>query len=427
MFIIYDLIALIFTFIYLPAYLFKRKFHRGFSARLGILPARPPLEGPIWIHAVSVGEAMAVKGLIEELRKAYPEKKFVISTVTATGNKIARAIAAKSDLVTYLPLDFSFIVKKAIDKINPSLFILAETEIWPNLISYLWKRKIPVITVNGRISDSSFRGYLSARFLFKPLLRKVSLFCVQAGRDAQRLERLGVAADKIHVTGNMKFDLPAYPDKEMEDFRQERRSILGLIQKESLFVAGSTHPGEETAILSIYKELLGRFGGLRLLLAPRHPERSREITRAALSFGFAPVLISALPSACPAGSAPPVFILDTVGQLISYYAAGDIVFVGGSLVKKGGHNILEPASLARPVIFGPYMFNFQDIADLFLSRRAAIRVNNPEELKVNIARLLANPQEAVELGRRGQALIQENRGATQRNLQYLERFTPHGP
>jgi 3-deoxy-D-manno-octulosonic-acid transferase len=420
MFIFYDLIFFVFALIYLPIYLFKGKFHRGFLMRLGILPNNLQLERPIWIHAVSVGEAMAVRGLIEELRKAYPGEKIVISTITATGNKIARSIATQGDFVTYLPLDFSAIVRCAIDRINPKLFIIAETEIWPNLISYLYRKSIPVITVNGRISDASFKGYLSIKFLLKNILNKVSLFCVQTERDAKRLTHLGVSQDKIQVTGNMKFDAADYADKIKDPATYKAK--LGLGAKEKLLIAGSTHPGEEEAILTIYSRLQSEFPDLKLLIAPRHPERSKDILEGVSRSGFRGVLVSTLPCECRTCIPKPVFILDTIGELISFYAIADIVFVGGSLIKKGGHNILEPASLGRPILFGPYMFNFCDIAELFLNNHAAILVHNQEELKRNIADLLKNPQEAKDLGSRAKELVGNNQGATNRNASFIRKI-----
>ncbi len=212
MFILYNLIYFAFIIIYLPIYLFRRKFHVGFKMRFGILPRGLELNKPIWIHAVSVGEAMAVQNLVKELRIAYPDKRFFISTVTPTGNKIARSIAKETDFVSYFPLDLSFIIRSFVDKVKPSLFIITETEIWPNLISYLYKKNIPVIVVNGRISDHSFKGYLSIKFLLKPILNKINLFCAQAHQDGERLMQLGVLQDRIKITGNMKFDLQDYTD-----------------------------------------------------------------------------------------------------------------------------------------------------------------------------------------------------------------------
>jgi len=418
MFIIYDLIFLIIAVIYLPIYLFRRKFHRGFFLRFGILPKDLKLEQPIWVHAVSVGEAMAVRGLVGELKKAYPEKKFFISTVTSTGNKIAESMARGSDFVTYLPLDFSFIVKGVINKIKPSLLILAETEIWPNLISYLARLNIPIVIVNGRISDSSFRGYLSIKFLLKPILNKINSFCVQTQRDAQRLIRLGVSQDKIEITGNMKFDFKDCTDLKKDYTDYKRKLSLGADEK--LLVAGSTHSGEEGIILNIYKKLLDEFSYLKLLLAPRHPERAKEVEKMVLKNGFRPLRISQLSGQKGIRAfGHSVFILDTIGQLMHYYAIADIVFVGGSLVKKGGHNILEPASLGKPILFGPHMFNFRDIAELFLKNQAAILVHNPEELKEKIKDLLINAEKTRKFSQRALELILENRGATQRDLKLI--------
>lgn len=418
MFIIYDFIFLIFAIFNLPAYLFRRKFHRNFFMRLGIIPSDTKLMNPIWIHAVSVGEAVAVRSLIAELRRSYPGRKFVLSTVTPTGNKIVQSIAKEGDFITYLPLDLSFIVKRVIDKVKPSLFMIAETEIWPNLISYLHKKNIPIVTVNGRISDASFKGYSSIKFLLKPVLNKVSLFCVQGSRDAERLKNLGVAQDKIKITGNMKFDNVDYSHQIKDS--QNLRLKFGMKNQDKLLVAGSTHPGEEEIILSIYKDLITELDGLKLLIAPRHPERSKEIAGLASSFGLRGVLVSTLASNCSTCIPEPVFILDTIGQLMHFYSISEIVFVGGSLVKKGGHNILEPASFAKPVIFGPFMFNFRDIAELFISNKAAILVNNPQELKIRIRELFKNAPYCQDLGRRAKDLIQKNSGSTRRNIELIK-------
>jgi len=420
MFIFYDLIFLFFSLIYLPVYVFRRKFHRGFMMRLGILSRNLDLNRPIWVHAVSVGEVMAVRGLIEELRKSCPGKNFVISTVTASGNKIAQGLAKGGDSVTYLPLDFGFIVKRVIDRINPSIFVIAETEIWPNLISYLHRKNVPIIMVNGRISDASFKGYLRIKFLLKAILEKVSFFCVQTERDAERLISLGVLASRIQVTGNMKFDLKDCQDAKRDEI--DYRKKIGLESGERLLVAGSTHAGEEEIVLGAYKELLNEFPQLKLLLAPRHPERSRDVGKIVSKFGLRAVF-SSLAFTCSTCITKPVFILDTIGQLTSVYAIADIVFVGGSLIKKGGHNILEPASLGKPVLFGPHMFNFRDIADLFLGNRASLLIHNQDALKANIAYLLNNPSFATGLAQRAKEVILKNQGASKRNAVYIKAYT----
>ena len=386
--------------------------------RFGILPRGLELNKPIWIHAVSVGEAMAVQNLVKELRIAYPDKRFFISTVTPTGNKIARSIAKETDFVSYFPLDLSFIIRSFVDKVKPSLFIITETEIWPNLISYLYKKNIPVIVVNGRISDHSFKGYLSIKFLLKPILNKINLFCAQAHQDGERLMQLGVLQDRIKITGNMKFDLQDYTDfkKDYTDLKVK----LGMGNEERFFVAGSTHPKEEEIILGAYKELLSDFPNLKLLIAPRHPERAKQVEKLITRYDFKPIKISQLSLLPIIYNLKPIFILDTVGQLLNFYGIADIVFVGGSMIKKGGHNILEPAALGKPVLFGPYMFNFRDIAGLFLDKKAGILVHNKEELKMNIRELLNNPDRAVVLTQRAKALIMQNQGATRRNLEYIK-------
>lgn len=419
MFIIYDLIFLIFALALLPLYLLRQKFHPGFARRLGSLPANLNLDRPIWIHAVSVGEAVAVKGLVGQLRKAYPRKKIVISTVTATGNKVAESLVNAGDFLTYLPLDFSFIVSKVLKKINPCVFIIAETEIWPNLISCLYQQKIPVITVNGRISDSSYAGYSAIKLFIRPILRKVSRFCVQSGTDALRLQNLGVEEQNIQVTGNVKFDinLEALSGIDVSAYRQK----LWLGQDDKLLVCGSTHPQEEKIIFKAYKELLSTYPKLKLLIAPRHPERSKEIASLATDQGFMPIFISSITGSCPTCVNKSVFILDVIGELFNYYSVADIVFMGGSLVKQGGHNLLEPASLKKPVIFGPYMFNFRDIGELFLKNKAALMAHDCAELVVKIKEILGNTLAAKEMAQRGYGLIIANKGATLKNIQVIQR------
>lgn len=418
MFIVYDLIFLIFALVSLPGYLFKGRFHRGFGRRLGILPAGLKLERPVWVHAVSVGEALTVGGLLEELRKVFPGRKFVISTVTPTGNQIAARFAREGDLVTFLPFDLSFIVGRVLREINPALFVIAETEIWPNLICRLRSAAVPVVIVNGRISDSSFKGYLAVKFLLKPVLEKVSFFGVQSETDAARLLRLGVAKERIEVTGNMKFDAAGLKIDAAELINC--RQSLGLRDADKLLVCGSTHRGEEEILLRIYSRLQQAFSGLKLLIAPRHPERAAEIARLAARDGFAPALLSRLDPQTPRPPHPrTIFILDNVGQLANFYAVADIVFVGGSLVKRGGHNILEPAFLERPILFGPHMSNFRDIAELFLRNNAALAAPGERELEAEIAGLLNNPRRCAELGAGARRLILDNQGATLRNVRNL--------
>lgn len=433
--IIYDFLFLIFVLVCFPFYLLAGKLNAGFFSRLGFLPKRLGSGRPIWIHAVSVGEVVSIKGLLSQLRQVYPDKRVVISTVTATGNKIARGLVKEGDFLTYLPLDFSFIVKRVLKKVNPCIFIIAETEIWPNLISCLYQQKIPVITVNGRISDNSYAGYRAVKLFIRPILKKISRFCVQSDTDALRLRDLGVAEQDIQVTGNVKFDINLEAAAGI-DFLAYRKK-LGLSEDDRLLVCGSTHHGEEELILKGYPKLLTVFPRLKLLIAARHPQRSKEIASLVVKSGFTPVFISNIDGAFSVSqSSPqknalgaagpvcvkPVFILDVIGELFNYYSAADIVFMGGSLVKKGGHNILEPASLRKPVIFGPHMFNFREISGIFLKNNAAIMAHSGDELADKIKEILASPLAAEEMVNRAYKLIIINKGATLKNIQVIKQL-----
>ena len=414
MFIFYNFIFSLILLFYLPIYLLKRKFHKGFLSRFARLKDYPQLFRPIWVHAVSLGEALSIKLLIEDLRKSLPQAQFIFTTVTPTGNKIARSIATDRDFVTYLPFDFSFVMRRFINKLNPSLLIIAETEIWPNLISILFSRHIPIIVVNGRISDSSFRGYKILKPFIKPVLNRVTVFCVQSPVDRRRLIELGVAESKIIVSGNLKFDNRSAALQAPANLRAQ----IGLRAEDLLFVCGSTHPQEEEVILAAYKQLLREFRNLKLLIAPRHPERCKDVASIISRAGYRAVFVSDS-APCQNCLTHPVFILDTVGELRNFYNIADIVFVGGSLVKKGGHNNLEPAILGKPVLFGPFMHNFRDIAQLFLANNAAVMVSGRDELVDAIHRLLNDTKEMEQIVLRAYEVISANRGAAQKDLNQI--------
>ena len=421
MWVVYDIVAFFILLFYLPIYLFKRKFHKGFLERFGMLSKEREFNVPIWIHAVSVGEAMALKVFVAELKKKFPQRQLVISTVTPTGNKIARRLAGSNDRVIYLPIDISFIVRRVIDKIKPVVFIIAETELWPNIISYFKRKGTPVLVVNGRFSDASFRGYMAIRLLIKPIFDAISFFCVQTERDAKRLKHLGVAVEKIQVTGNMKFDILALPGS--KDIYAQCRSQMGVGPQDKLLVAGSTHPGEEEIVFRAFKELLSEFPKIRLFIAPRHPERAKEVQRLASCYGFSSIFISNMQSTLSISPQPTtVFILDTIGELAKFYGAADVVFVGGSLVKIGGHNILEPAALSKPILFGRYTFKFRDITGLFLKNSAGTLVKDARDLTEKITCLLRSPEQAAQQGRRALSLLEQNRGASQKTLTSLSSY-----
>ena len=411
MFVLYDLIFFIFILFSIPYICIKQKFHKDVFRRFYLsCDIINKLKGrnPVWVHAVSVGEVMAVRKFIEGLKKDR-DTLIILSTVTTTGNRLAKDILGKQTLVIYLPADISFIVRRFIKIIRPSIFIAVETEIWPNLTGELAKNNIPIVVINGRISDNSFKRYRLIRILLKNILKKINMFCVQSELYADRLISLGAEKDKVKITGNMKFDNIDYSVKENEAV------ALGMIKPQApLFIAGSTHQEEEEIILKVYKNLLNSCPDLQLIIAPRHIERTGEIVKIAEALDFVCARMSRRQNV--SATCPVVFILDTIGSLSSIYSIATLVFIGGSLVKKGGHNIIEPAIFAKPIIFGPFMHNFRDISELFLNKNAAIVVNNAQELQEAAEKLLRDSRKRETLGRMARITISENRGATENNL-----------
>lgn len=393
--------------------------------RLGILPVKITdfLKDKeiIWIQAVSVGEVMAIKGLITALHNNFPAYKLLISTTTPTGNKIARGIVGKEDSVIYFPWDLSVIVKKIVKRLNIRLFIIVETEIWPNLISALGKRKVPIILLNGRISSRSFSGYRMVKMLLRKVLSRIKLFCMQTETDALRIKSLGAPGERVVISGNMKFDILA---QERGIHSAALEVFLDSHAEDPLFVAGSTHRGEEEIILSAFNEIRNQFSRLRLLIAPRHIERTGEIEKIIAKYGLLSIRVSQISPLLLSSSMKEVeekiLILDTIGELNSIYARARIVFVGGSLVKKGGHNILEPAVWGKVILFGPYMSNFRNIIKPFLDNNAAFEVKDKNQLEQALRTFLnGSPQRREEIGTRAKRIVHEQKGATQRNIQLI--------
>lgn len=429
--LLYDLFFILFGLVYLPYALIKGKFTLdGFLMRLGIFPSevRKGLTAKpvIWIHAVSVGEVMAIKGLVDFMRENLPAYLLIVTTVTKTGNSLAKKVFAQDVCISYLPFDISFITRRVVGFIKPKLFILCETELWPNIIFALWQKKVPIVLVNGRLSDSSLKGYKVIKRLLRPILNRVSLFCMQTESYSLRLEELGVKEERIKITGNMKFDIVAPPQTELTKTLQEY-----LKDTEQLFVAGSTHPGEEAIILKVYKQLLQGHPRLRLLIAPRHIERVGEIERLVRTIGFEPLRLSRFkvrgsrfevylpPSTF---HLPPILLLDTIGELASLYRIATVVFVGGSLVNKGGHNPIEPAMFEKPIISGYHIYNFKDVYELFLKNEAAILVCNEQKLFDGIDNLLRDKDLRTSLGFCARGIVEENKGATERNFKIIKGF-----
>ena len=412
--IIYDLFFLVFSLIYMPYLIIKGKAHKDFLQRFGMLPdSIKSSKNPIWVHAVSVGEVLAAKDFIKKMKNTFPDKEIILSTTTKTGNEIAEKVL--SDVPRfYFPLDFSFVVKNVIKEINPAILIIMETEIWPNLIIAMSKEKKPVAIINGRISDKSFKGYLRIKFLFSKILDRVSLFCMRAEDDASRIKNLGAEVKKVKVTGNMKFDVDFITSCiDTEKTRQE----FGIVKSEKLIIAGSTHPGEESTLFDIYNKLSAKTANLRIMIAPRHIDRCDSVRKEALQKGLKVVMASELRIAPDKGKhSGAVIILDTLGELSGLYSIADIVFLGGSLIKKGGHNMVEPAIFGKPMVFGQYVSNFRDMAKSFLENNGAIKVSSEEELLNTLEDLLLNKEKRESLGINAKQLIEKSRGAVERNV-----------
>ena len=391
--------------------------------RWGHLPDGVDPEGrpSIWIHAVSVGEVQAARTLIPGLRDRYPGHRLWLSTTTRTGRAVADGIEAVDGLF-YFPLDLPPAVDRVLDRVRPVLFVAVDTELWPNLLRRCARRGVRTMLVNGRISDRSYPRYRLVRRWFRRVLADVDRCCAQSDESARRLVDLGAPADRVVTTGNLKFDVLPAPRPATAPRHDDLPRSLGLAPDRPVLMAASTHPGEEGPVLDAFRRLRAREPGLVLVLAPRHPERGAEVAALAAGRGLTAVRRSRLPKGGP-GRAD-VVVLDTVGELAALFPAATVVFVGGSLVPAGGHNVIEPAAGGRPVVFGPHMENFAEIAELFLARGAARRVSGAEELEPALAELLADPRQRAELGAAARSLVEANRGAAARSLAEIAAVLP---
>jgi 3-deoxy-D-manno-octulosonic-acid transferase len=404
---VYSLALVVALLIAAPYYLWKGlrsgKYLRTLGERLGGPPkALATGEPSIWIHAVSVGEVLVARGLVAGLKQRFPTRRVVVSTTTETGNAIARQALA-ADGVFFNPLDLPWSVRRALEGLNPSLLVLVETEIWPNLIHEAHRRGTRIAFANGRLSPRSFPRYRRARALLAPVLAEVDVFLMQGEAHAERARAIGAPPDRVRVTGNLKYDAPAAVTGSAA-----MAALLGS-GAAPLLVAGSTMPGEEELVLRAFAEARASVTDLRLLIAPRHPVRAAEVATLAERAGQRVVRRSALKDT--AWLEGDVLILDTMGELAQVYPFATVVFVGGSLVPTGGHNVLEPAQAGKAVVVGRHMENFQEIADEFLAKRALVQIRSADELGPTIVRLLASAEEREHLGARGREIIEGNRGA----------------
>lgn len=390
--------------------------------RLGIRVAvRRRRKRPIWVHALSVGEVLCSVPLVTQIRTRYPDRPLVFSVSTWTGHGIAQEkLEAAVDDLFFFPYDFPYSVHRVVKRVAPALFFLVESDIWPNLLHTLNRRQVPVVLVNGRVSPRSFRGYRRFGFVVRHVFSCVSLICVQSKLDAARLAAVGIPSDKITVTGNLKFDQETAPVS--REARHDLRKQMAIADDAMVWVAGSTHEGEETLILEALLGLKRSFGALVSIVVPRDPERARPVCRQARQMGLDAALWSQLEAR---QRRVDVLVVDRIGLLGRLYSLADIAFVGGSLVRAGGHNPLEPAAFGKPIIFGPDMSDFSAISEMLVAERGAIQVTDEKDLFEQIQGLLKDETRLRVMGDRARHVFEANRGAVERTLDLCENFLDH--
>jgi 3-deoxy-D-manno-octulosonic-acid transferase len=428
-YLLYSVATLLALVVFSPYLLYQalryNKYVGSLGQRLGYLPVSFNLdaEESIWVHAVSVGEVLAARPIVSGLRARYPELRVFLSTTTLSGQNVARRNVADADAVFYLPFDWTFTIRRTLDVVKPKMFLMVETEIWPNLLRECRRRGIRTALVNGRISSRSFPRYRLARPFIRRVLADIDRLCVQGEETARRLRQLGADPARITVTGSLKFD-SLDPSTAPGRGRERVLRFFRVAPSRLVLVAGSTSKGEEEAVIRAFNRVRTTVtpGTALLILAARHPERFGEVERLCQREGLLTVRRSDLPiDKEPRADA---VILDTIGELAQLYQIATAVFVGGSLVPLGGHNILEPAVHGKPIIFGPHMENFAEIAGAFLANGAAVQVRSARELEDVVVDLLADPVRRARLGAAARALIDANRGAKDTTLRVLVDLLP---
>jgi 3-deoxy-D-manno-octulosonic-acid transferase len=428
MYLLYTCLSLVLFVVLAPYFVYQavryRKYVRNLRQRLGYLPVSFNVDGDesIWIHAVSVGEALTAKTLTAELKRRYPGLRLFVSTTTIPGQQLAARQIKDADALFYFPLDFGFIVKRTLRLVRPRLFIAMETEIWPNLLRECRRQGVRTVIVNGRISNRSYPRYRAIRPLFRRVLEHVDAFCMQSQESADRIRDLGADPGRITVTGNLKFDAVQAATASLDRGGARVLRYFRVPDSRVVFIAGSTMKGEELLVLRAFQRARACVDRPLLVIAPRHPERFDEVERLAREDGFRTLRRSAL----SIDEDPPadVVVLDTIGELADLYRAATVVFVGGSLVPTGGHNILEPAAFGKPILFGPHMENFREIADVFLQGGAAVQVQADRELEDELRALFTTPARRAALGAAARGIIDANEGAREKTLGVIAELLP---
>ena len=422
---IYNILLLAGSLVLIPYFglkmLITGKYRQSFGQKLGRTPAgvMSALKGHprIWVHAVSVGEVTAAAPIVATLREKLPRACIILSTGTETGQDMARKLIPQATAFMYFPLDIPFIVKKVIDRIAPDIVVLTETELWPNFLRHCMKRSIPAIMVNGRISPRSFGRYSRTSFFWSDVLSFVLEIGVISEVDAQRIRAIGAAPEDVRVMGNAKYDILA--SRVSGEIWSAKAAQMRMTPDSRVFVTGSTHEGEESVVLNVYRELLREWPDIRLIIVPRHPERGKDVQALVTREGFPCILMSEI----RAGRRPEgeIVVVDAIGELFSLYSLASVVYCGGSLVPKGGQNILEPAAWGKVVFYGPSMEDFIDEKTLLEEVGAGIPVRNAEELLEGVKKMLSDPVELQRRGAEGQRRVLSSRGASMRYAEMIIR------
>ncbi len=431
MYFLYNLILIFLVFFSFPFWgikmIFSSEWREGIGQRFGFLSSKikrriKKEEEYFWVHASSVGEAKIASALIKEMRKKFPYCNLLISSMTPMGVQILRDLYP-NEIVVFVPLDLKGCIKRILKCFRIKILILVETEIWPNLVSLVKKQRAKIIIVNGRISDKSFKKYKFFKLWVKKALFFIDVFSMQSEKYADRIIFLGAEKMKVKITGNIKYD-GVLSEQIINQKNKDIYREFSFSEKDLIWVAGSTRSGEERIIIDVYKQILKKHSGLKLIIAPRHLERIAYLENLLEKESFSFIKKSTLSSKMNSlkngqrfSSPIDVLVLDTMGELIKAYSIATVVFVGGSMVKIGGHNILEPASLGKPVLFGPYMQNFKEPACLLKEREGAIQVKNEEELEKHILHLLSNFPLLSQMGKNAGKAVLSGQGATLKNLE----------
>lgn len=427
MYFLYNiLILIVFVLFVLPYYTYRLFTEKGFGRRfrqsLGNIDEKEieKVKGKdcIWIHGASVGEIVATSPLVKQIRKEMPERPILVSAFTVGGYNMAKQIIPEADAIIYFPLDLPFVAESLVKRIHPGVFMPVETELWPNFLRAIRERHIPVMMVNGRISEKSVKSYRYLYGIWDDMLNTVTRFCMQSSIDAEYITHLGADRDKIFVTGNTKFD-QTYAEVTAEDLDKYREE-LGIGDAYPVIVAGSTHPGEEKVLFQAFQSVRKEYPDARLVIAPRKTTRADEIAKLASSYGYETGFRSVMKEESSPRKSYPVLLIDTIGELGRIYAIGDVVFVGGSFSNTGGHNVLEPAAHAKPILVGPSMQNFKDSYALLSKVKACKMVNNTTELTNEFLDIMKNDERRKAMGDASMQVIRENRGADVRSIMYLK-------